>query len=239
MKAVVMVGGNGTRMRPMLARGINKHLVPVGGRPLIQHVLSRLREGGVTETLLLVNGSNPQLILEEVGTGASYGLHVYYMFENAPSFKGHDLLLAREWVGDAPFVLMLGDSVFFEQISFLHKHAPHLWIMPIEGLDDPRKYGQLRLQNNKVIGFHDKPQEPFGPYVQTGVWLYGPDVFERAATILSQQGELSLGALTSAYVESHELTWTLLPPCAYIDCGTPDAWRYADERLAKREGALL
>lgn len=212
MKAVVMAGGLGTRMRPLLAGPINKHLMPVGGQPLIFWPLKLLAASGITEVLVLLNGPHSELLFETIGSGETFGLTIYYRFtpETAGASVGVHLRLAEPWVKDEPFLLLLGDSVYFlSTIPHLKSvTAPHSWAMsPDPTWDDMDKYAPVPDQ---------------APYLQTGIWLFNQQLFA-TLTALENTAVVRIRDLVQHLAQQECITMTLLPPRSFIDCGTPEA----------------
>lgn len=209
-KAVLMAGGLGTRLRPALAAPINKHLYPVAGKPLIYYPLELLARSGVTDVLILLNGDHPELLLETVEHGSTFGLHVVYAYTKHTygANVGKHLLMAEHWVGDSPFLLLLSDSIYFcDTIPELITSSPtHSWVMPKPGndWDDAKKYAQYPDDNR---------------YIQTGLWLFDDTVF-RAIHALSHTDEVRMRNLTRLLHEWRPMTKTVLPHRSFIDCGT-------------------
>ena len=215
MKAVVMAGGLGTRMRPLLAPPINKHLMPVAGMPLIFHPLALLARSGVTEVLILLNGEHPELLLKTIGDGSQFGLQVLYRYlpETHGASVGLHLNLAKVWTRGEPFLLILGDGYYqLEYIPQLSRklYAPHIWAMPLDAQwDDPKKYALV-------------PNE--SKWVQTGLWLFDDRVFASICTLEKAGGEIRIRHIVEhLHTTQQAVTFTKLPTRSYIDCGTPEA----------------
>ncbi len=219
-KAVVMAGGLGTRMRPYLASPINKHLTPVGDRPLIDWPLQLIRNTGITKALVMLNGTHAELLMETIGTGAKYQLDVFYRYipETHGASVGKHLKLAQPWVGEDEFLLILGDSVYLIDSlpDISNASAPHAWTMRVgEILDpDPSKYAFVP----------DKEDE-----VQTGAWLFDSSIF----TVLEELEHRQVPEIRIRTIIEYlsTINTTILPPHSFIDCGTPDAIKFVEKRL--------
>lgn len=224
MKAVLISGGLGTRLGRLTNGSVSKQRLPVYDKPMIEHVVECLVAGGCDDILVLLNGKNPQLILESLEEGSRFGCQISYKhFNDTLHGPVRHFLVAEKWVGDEPFVLMLGDSFFVAPLQFVDKSAPHIWTMPLGDFDDPRKYGQVQVSGSKVTQLVEKPEAQFSDRIQTGVWLFPPDVFEKARAQQGKEGELHFGDLSMMYVNEGRMTHTSLPPRSYIDLGTPEA----------------
>ncbi len=233
-----MAGGKGTRLNGIKARSFNKHALPVFDRPIIEHVVKTLVNGGVMKILVLLDGTWPQSIMEILEDGSRFGssVEIFYRYICEGRSPGRDLQLAESWVGKDDFVLMLGDGLFANALQFTKVKAPHIWVMPLEGLDDPAKYAQVKLNGDQVIELHEKPKKKFSNLIQTGVWLFPPQVFEdvrKIAKAHKENDEVAIGLLSEWYVSQHRMTCTEIPPLSYIDIGTPEALHTAWKMMEK------
>lgn len=238
MKGIVLGGGLGTRLRPYLSQGVNKHLVPIHDKPLLHHVLNTLSGAGVNEVLVCLNGPNPGLILESVGSGSDFGLNVSYTYDNTPMGRGPaaHILDAQHWIGNESFVLILGDSLYFIPLVLpkLRPNTAHLWAMEItQRWDDFRKYAQIQIQGSTVTRM-ERTETFFSPLIQTGAWIFPADVFEKVQGLYEKKdgNEVRLTHVAQLYLARNSLTAELLPPESFIDCGTPDAVNKAARKLA-------
>lgn len=246
MKAVIFAGGVGSRLRPFLAQGVNKHLVPIYDRPLIHHVLYTLKQAGVQDVIISLNGRNPGLLLECVGNGSEFDMHICFTYDDRPMSvgPGANLIDVEQWVGNDHFLLMLGDSMYFEPLKIPRVISPdhaYVWTTRINSdWDDYRKYAQVATAKDIVTRL-DRSDSFFSPVIQTGAWIVPPDVFSKVRTILSTQEEreLRITDIMRLYVAEKRLRAIPLPTKAFIDCGTPQAIAKAVERLAEKTYARL
>lgn len=234
MKAVVMAGGEGTRLGP-LTDPLNKHLLPVGDRPMIHLVLETLSDGGVDEALFLLNGKHPGLMLEMVGTGRDFGIDVTYRFSRGDVLGPlHQLPLARAFVGGEDFVLIAGDAFFAERIPFRESRAPHGWTMPLNGADDPCKYWQVKTRDERIVDISPRPDPRFGDEIATAAWVFDSDAFDIAESLRARRAhgaaEVHVIDVAREYVRRGVMTRTPLPHGAYLDLGTPAALQLAGQR---------
>lgn len=224
MKAVVMAGGKGTRLAGL--KGLmNKHALPVYDKPMIEHVVWTLVRGGVDRILVLLDLRYPETIMEILEDGSRFGpaCKIYYGYVREVLSPGKDLRLAEDWVGDERFVLMLGDSLFLEPLDF-RVAAPHMFTMPLDGLDDPSKYGQVKVKDIEVIDMREKPDKMFSNLIQTDCWVFNPDFFEIARCLSEKtNGEVHIGMIAEEYVRRRLMLHTYLPAGSFIDLGTPEA----------------
>ena len=234
MKAVVPAGGKGSRL--LEAKGLlNKHALPVYDRPMIEHVVRTLVDGGADEILIMLNSRYPETILEILEDGRHLGCKIYYTYVKEVDGPGRELGVAEDFVKNQDFILMLGDSLYLHPLKFEGVRAPHIWTMPLNGLDDPSKYGQVTTQDDKVLELREKPLVKFSNIIQTATWLFPPDVFEKARILCKERsGEIHIGMMSEMYVREGIMTHTELPPGSYIDLGTPDSLLKGANMLANR-----
>ena len=223
MKAVVMAGGKGTRLSE-LKGCLNKHALPVYDRPMIEHVVRTLVGGGATQILMLLNWRYPEVIMEMLEDGSRFGCEIYYRYVREVDGPGRQLWLAENWIAGEDFVLMLGDSLYLHPLSFEGITAPHIWTMPLDGLDDPSKYGQVKVDGGKVLQLVEKPKTQFSDLIQTATWYLPNDSFAKTRKLAETiSGEIHVGMISEEYVREGRMTQTSLPARSYIDLGTPEA----------------
>ena len=167
--------------------------------------------------------------------GKALGCNIYYCYARSVSGPGRSLLVAEEWVGQDDFVVILGDSLFLTKLDFQSKVAPHMFVMPLGEFDDPKKYGQVKLGNDRVSEIVWKPDEQLSDLIQTTCFVFPSSVFARLHLLDRETpGEVHISALTSQCVQEGLMRYTLIPAESYIDCGTIDALLKASQSIAKR-----
>src|SRR5512135_3391784 len=114
MKGLIPSGGAGTRLRPITHTSA-KQLVPVANKPILFYVLEDIAEAGITEAGIVVGETGAE-IREAVGDGSAWGLKATYIQQDAPRGLAHTVLVAREFLGDEPFVMYLGDNMLRDGI---------------------------------------------------------------------------------------------------------------------------
>ena len=180
MKALVLSGGAGTRLRPITHTSA-KQLLPVANKPVLFYGLEAIRDADITDVGMIV-GSTAPAIQAAVGDGSAFGLSVTYIRQEAPLGLAHAVLVARDFLGEDDFVMYLGDNFIVGGIAALvdefRTHRPDAQIM-LTRVPDPREFGVAELDDaGRVIGLEEKPQQPKSDLALVGVYIFGPSVHE-------------------------------------------------------------
>ena len=195
MKALVLSGGSGSRLRPITHTSA-KQLVPVANKPVLFYGLEAIQDAGITDVGIVVGETEPA-IRDAVGDGAAFGLNVAYLRQEAPRGLAHAVLIARDFLGDDDFVMYLGDNFIVGGIAGLvdefRSGRPDAQIM-LTSVPDPRQFGVAELDTaGEVIGLEEKPREPKSDLALVGVYIFTPAVHEAVAELKpSWRGELEI-----------------------------------------------
>ena len=195
MKALVLAGGTGTRLRPITHTSA-KQLLPVANKPVLFYGLEAIRDAGITEVGLVV-GDTAKAIEAAVGDGSAFGLDVTYIRQSAPLGLAHAVLVSREYLGEDEFVMYLGDNFIVGGITTLveqfRSERPDAQIM-LTPVPDPREFGVAELDDaGQVIGLEEKPQQPKSNLALVGVYIFSPSVHEAVLALKpSWRGELEI-----------------------------------------------
>ncbi|MEW2359040.1 glucose-1-phosphate thymidylyltransferase [Spirillospora sp. NPDC029432] len=214
MKALVLAGGAGSRLRPITHTSA-KQLVPVANKPVLFYGLEAIRDAGISEVGIVV-GDTAAEIRRAVGDGSRFGLQVTYLEQDAPRGLAHAVLIAREFLGDDDFVMYLGDNFIVGGISGLverfRRERPQAQIM-LTRVSDPRAFGVAELDAaGRVIGLEEKPAEPKSDLALVGVYLFSPAVHAAVAGLKpSWRDELEItDAIQTLLDEGHRVESTVI-----------------------------
>ncbi|MBV2156595.1 glucose-1-phosphate thymidylyltransferase [Kitasatospora sp. SUK 42] len=203
MKALVLSGGAGTRLRPFTHTSA-KQLVPVANKPVLFYGLEAIAEAGITEVGIIV-GDTAEEIREAVGDGSTFGLKVTYIPQTAPLGLAHAVLIAREYLGDDDFLMYLGDNFIGGGMTGLvdefRARRPDAQVA-VTRVADPRAFGVAELgPDGRVVALEEKPAEPRSDLALVGVYLFTAAVHEAVRAIEpSARGELEI---------THALQWLI------------------------------
>jgi glucose-1-phosphate thymidylyltransferase len=195
VKALVLAGGSGTRLRPITHTSA-KQLLPVANKPVLFYGLEAIRDAGIADVGIVVGDTAPAIQLA-VGDGGAFGLRVTYIRQPAPLGLAHAVQVAREFLGDDDFVMYLGDNFIVGGITALveefQSFRPDAHIM-LTTVADPRQFGVADLDSTgQVVGLEEKPEQPKSDLALVGVYLFTPAVHEAVAGLEpSRRGELEI-----------------------------------------------
>jgi glucose-1-phosphate thymidylyltransferase len=179
MKAIVLAGGRGTRLRP-LTHTRNKHLIPIGGKPMIERVIDDVVDLGITEVLININKGDTE-IREALGDGSRWGVKFIYMEQELPNGMMYPILMAQEILGGDDFILHAGDNIlsgglksYYEEFKNNDSSA-HLLVTQVK---HPERFGVAVVENGFVKKTVEKPKEFVSNLAVTGVYFYNKDIIE-------------------------------------------------------------
>ena len=180
MKALVLSGGSGTRLRPITHTSA-KQLLPVANKPVLFYGLEAIRDVGIRDVGIVVGETAPA-IRKAVGDGSAFGLDVTYISQEAPLGLAHAVLVSRDYLGDDDFVMYLGDNFIVGGIASLverfRARKPAAQIM-LTKVPDPRQFGVAELDAaGRVVGLEEKPEHPKSELALVGVYIFSPLVHE-------------------------------------------------------------
>jgi glucose-1-phosphate thymidylyltransferase len=211
MKGVILAGGTGSRLDP-LTKVTNKHLLPVGDRPMVQWAVDALGEAGVRE-LLLVTGSDHVEDFRRY-----FGGEVEYAKQERAGGIAEALGLARDFVGDDRMVVMLGDNIYAGPIAETirnferQERGARVLLAHVRETEHLRHLGVPRIEGGRIAEIIEKPADPPGHLAVTGLYCYEPEVFEVVGRLEpSARGELEITDVNNHYVREGTLEYDLFP----------------------------
>jgi glucose-1-phosphate thymidylyltransferase len=234
VKGVILAGGTGSRLFP-LTKVTNKHLLPVGKYPMIFHAVSKLKQAGICDMLIVTGKEHMGDVVNLLGSGRDMGVAFTYKVQDTAGGIAQALDLAESFAGSGPIAVILGDNVFEASIApfvKLFKEQRNGAKILIQEVQDPRRYGVPELRGNQVVSIEEKPGRPKSNYAVTGIYMFDSAVFEIVKTLRpSGRGELEITDVNNAYIERNELTYDVLHGW-WTDAGTHESFMKANE-LAK------
>jgi glucose-1-phosphate thymidylyltransferase len=267
VKALILAGGSGTRLRP-ITHTRAKQLVPVAGKPILYYGLEAIASAGIKDVGIIV-GDTAEEVRAAVGDGSSWGLTVTYIPQQAPLGLAHCVLIARQFLDDDDFVMYLGDNLlqqdlrrFVDAFESARSSGVHAQIL-LKAVPDPQRFGVAELDaGGRVVSLAEKPAIPRSDLALVGVYLFDRTVHQAVAAIEpSARGELEITDAISWLIDRGYAVRSEILDGWWIDTGkltplleanrlileglqrrldgTVDAQSQVDGRVVVEEGAVV
>jgi glucose-1-phosphate thymidylyltransferase len=227
VKALVLAAGKGTRLKP-LTNTIPKHLLPVGDKPLLFHVLDYIKDTGTKEIGVVISPDSGPYIEEALGTGQRWGGKLQFILQTEPLGLAHAVKVARGFLGDSPFLMVLGDNLIEGGVKdFVAEsdiHGPDASIL-LKEVPDPAAFGVAELDaSGRVVHLEEKPKKPRSNLAVVGVYLFTAEIHKAIAQIKpSWRGELEITDAIQKLVEMGKEITSHLVRGWWLDIGSNEA----------------
>ncbi len=239
MKGIILAGGTGSRLYP-LTKVTNKHLLPVGDKPMIYHPVHKLIEAGIDEIMIITGVEHIGHVVGLLGSGKEFDCRFSYKVQDEAGGIAQALSLAENFVHGDDMAVILGDNVFEDPIiDFVKDFAVQGGGAKIilKEVPDPNRFGVAELEKDRVIGIEEKPSKPKTNWAVTGVYFYDGDVFNIIRTLKpSGRGEYEITDANNYYINKGKMTYGLFKGW-WTDAGTFESLRRAD-RLCSETGVV-
>jgi len=194
MKALVLSGGKGTRLRP-ITHTRAKQLIPVANKPVLFYGLESIARAGIKKVGIVV-GETCEEIKSAVGDGSRFNIQVDYIYQEKPLGLAHAVLISKDYLGSEPFVMYLGDNLLKNEISrFVNQFndaRPNSQIL-LAHVKRPEQFGVAELDGEKVVRLVEKPKQPKSDLALVGVYLFDENIHAAVRQIKpSFRGELEI-----------------------------------------------
>lgn len=230
MKGVILAGGTGTRLRPM-THVVNKHIMPVYDKPVIYYPVKTMLRSGIDDIMVISTpediGRYIQLLEED------FNAEFRYRVQKQPKGIADALSLASDFVDDSVAV-MLGDNIILDDLSdeFTSFEATDIDAkIFLKHVERPSRYGVAKLDDDRITGLSEKPDEPQSNYAVTGLYIYDSEVFNVIPELEpSDRGEYEITDVNKTFLKRGELGYEIVES-KWFDVGTPEGLFQASKHV--------
>lgn len=237
MKGIVLAGGTGSRLMP-LTKVTNKHLLPVGRKPMIYYPVEKLTRAGIGEILIVTGVEHMGDVVGLLGSGKDFGAKFTYKVQDEAGGIAQALGLAENFAGGSQMAVILGDNMFQDslkdEVASFARQGKGARVL-LKEVPDPQRFGVAEIEREKVVRIVEKPKQPKSNLAVTGIYFYDGGVFDIIKTLKpSGRGELEITDVNNAYLSAGTLSHGFLRGW-WSDAGTFESLAHVQELLKEGE----
>ena len=235
LRGVILAGGTGSRLMP-LTKVTNKHLLPVGQKPMIYYPIEKLTSIGIQEILIVTGIEHMGDVVSLLGSGKQFQCRFTYKVQDEAGGIAEALGLAENFAQRQPVVVILGDNIFEASLkeyadNFISQKTGARVLL--KQVPNPRRFGVAQVSGDKIIAIEEKPKKPKSDYAIIGIYFYDASVFDIIRELKpSARGELEITDVNNAYIAKSRLAYDILEGW-WTDAGTFESLDKANELVAK------
>jgi len=229
MKAVILAGGLGTRLRPY-TKSLPKPMLPLGGKPILEYEIEWARKNGIKEIVLCVSYLRNK-IEDYFGDGKKFGVKIEYAVSKKPLATAGQLKTAEKFVDDT-FVCLYGDSIYNFSLRNMIKHHKKSKANVTMSLFDYRfnlKYGVINTkESGQVTAWNEKPE--FSAKINIGCYVMEPEVFK----LIPKNRQYGMDSVIRKVLSRKKKVSSVISKKGFIDIGDKETYEKTNEEYSKK-----
>tara|TARA_B100000609_G_C17195069_1_gene424709 strand:+ start:55 stop:750 length:696 start_codon:yes stop_codon:yes gene_type:complete len=229
MKAVILAGGLGTRLRPY-TKSLPKPMLPLGKKPILEYEIEWIKKNGIKEIVICVSYLRKK-IENYFGDGSKFGVKIEYAISNKPLATAGQLKTAEEFIDDT-FVCLYGDSIYnfnLKNMIAYHKKSKSDITMSLYDYKFNMKYGVINTKNNgKVISWDEKPE--YSAKINIGCYVMQPEVFQ----LIPKNKQYGMDDVIRKTLAKKKRVGSVISKKGFIDIGDKETYEKTNEEYSKK-----
>lgn len=229
MKGIILAGGTGSRLKP-LTNVMNKNLLPVGNKPMLEYPIEKLVEAGIKEICVVTGAEHMGAVVDLCRSGKQYDCDITYKVQEKPGGIAQAIGLAEKFAAGDDICVLLGDNLFDASLTEPRKCFERVdgAVVLIKDVTDPERFGVVEYKNLKPYRIIEKPVNAPSSHAVIGVYFYPNDVFQIIPKLKpSARGELEVSDINQTYIDNNRLTVSKIEGF-WIDAGNHQAYKEAN-----------
>ncbi|MDF2535126.1 MAG: hypothetical protein K0R18_1285 [Bacillales bacterium] len=237
MKAIILAGGMGSRLKP-LTDIVNKFLLPVYDKPLIEYSIENLKRAGIDDIAIVLGKKSAGLAMEYLQSGKKFGVNFTYFFQDEPLGIPHAISYTEKFANGENIVVMFADNIILDEVSkFTNQFQAGCLVSckVVNDADEIKKFGVVCTdKNGKVTHLEEKPKKPKSNLALAGIQIYDNKIYDFIKELeISDRGEYEVTHIINEYIKRNQFYYDTLED-EWIDAGNPNSLFQAGQLMYNR-----